>query len=77
MCAAADVIERVACEHSSDPSTDDLTVPLAIECAEKDAEIARLRKEIARLMNLACALSPGWSESARREFLKSLAEKSQ
>lgn len=43
MNAAADVIERVARGQSSDPSTDDLTVPLAIECAELRAEIERLR----------------------------------
>jgi hypothetical protein len=49
MNAAADVIERVALAQTSDPSTDDLTVPLAIECAEKDAIIKRLYSELESL----------------------------
>lgn len=37
------VIERIAAAQSSDPMTDDLTVPLAFELAEKDATIAALK----------------------------------
>lgn len=40
----AAVLRRIADEQSSDPASDDLTVPLAIECAEKDAEITRLKR---------------------------------
>lgn len=41
--ATADVLERIARERFSDPATDDLTVPLAIELAERGAEIASLK----------------------------------
>ena len=47
MTAAA--LARIAAQQSSDPATDDLTVPLAIECAEKDVEIERLRGVIEKM----------------------------
>lgn len=37
--AAADVIERVASHNSSDPVSDDLTVPLAIQLAETEQKL--------------------------------------
>lgn len=47
MTAAA--LARIAAHQSSDPETDDLTVPLALECAEKDAEIERLQAAVERM----------------------------
>lgn len=43
---AADVLERIAKENISDPATDDLTVPLAIELAEVRAQLASARKAL-------------------------------
>lgn len=43
--AAASALDRIAAQQFADPASDDLTVPLAIENAEKDALIARLRLE--------------------------------
>ncbi len=43
---AHDVLQRVAAAQSSDPATDDLTVPLAIELAEKETEIERLQSAL-------------------------------
>jgi hypothetical protein len=39
---AATALERIADANLSDPATDDLTVPLAIECAELSAKNADL-----------------------------------
>jgi hypothetical protein len=41
----ARIIERIAASNYADPTTDDLTVPLAIELAECQAALAKLRAE--------------------------------
>ena len=51
----AAVLQRIADEQFSDPASDDLTVPLAIENAEKDA---RLLAQAARIERLEAALRP-------------------
>lgn len=43
---AADVLERIAAANLSDPATDDLTVPLAIQLAETQAENGRLKAQV-------------------------------
>lgn len=45
------VLERIAAEQNADPASDDLTVPLAIELAEKDVEIRRLRHALTDIAN--------------------------
>ena len=47
---ALGVVERVSAENHSDPDDhEDMTVPLAIECAEHEAKISGLEAENTRL----------------------------
>jgi hypothetical protein len=62
----ADVLERIAREQSSDPATDDLTVPLAIELSEMTTRAFKAEA--------ALAATPAVGGEALKDLIKRLRE---
>lgn len=64
----AEVLIRVADANSADPALDDLSVTLAIQLADAEAEIALLRAEVERLRALAAIAIDQWESFVESDY---------